>query len=152
MSLISFGSNNKDCNKGLSKDSNQEEPTLFLSTSPNKNKEVDGIVGKNTIEAFRNYKLDTEKSLSANYKKEIVNNKETDIQRNLQTKGYFKAKIDDFDFNTDNILLKKQDNKFKVNKNKKCTSTECTYYVGQEIENKIKSESPKLTTQAKKPF
>jgi peptidoglycan hydrolase-like protein with peptidoglycan-binding domain len=109
-------------------------------TEYNKNKEIDGIVGNKTIKSFRQYKMKDSESVSQTYKEDIKEKKETEIQRNLQQKGYFKAKEDDFNYDTENILLKKERNTFKINNNQTCNSKECAYYVNQEIEQKIKTQ------------
>ena len=115
--------------------------TLTALKDYNENKVIDGIVGNKTIEAFKNYKLNSQTSKSNIYKKDIVDKDEKTIQKNLQKQGYFQAKDSDFNYNTDNILLKTESSKFKLNKENECTTKECSMYVGEQIENKIKTKN-----------
>lgn len=100
--------------------------------------EIDGIVGNKTKEAFRKYKLANTENYSSQFKQDILNNDEKTIQNNLHKKGYFKAKDEDFNYDTDNIMLRNQSNKFKINKNDKADTKHCAFYIGSELENSIK--------------
>lgn len=106
----------------------------------NKTKEIDGVLGKKTIAAFKEYKLKNEPSVSSQYRSDIEGKTEKEIQQNLQGKGYYKAKEGDFNYDTENILLKEVENTFYVNDKKTCDNKECAYYVGEQIQNKVKSK------------
>ena len=101
--------------------------------------EIDGLVGPKTKEALRAYKkatdVDTVKPLG------LTTTEGKEVQGELQTKGYFQNKIEDFDFDTSNILLTSQEVEWKEGSREVCDRKECTAYVGQEIERKIKQGS-----------
>jgi hypothetical protein len=105
----------------------------------NQNKEIDGIVGAKTLQSFRNFKSGNDDKIK-DLSKELVNKSELEIQTTLQDKDYFKAKEGDFNYNVDNILLREQESEFKVNKEDKCSSGECAFYVNEQIEEKIKTK------------
>ena len=107
----------------------------------NYEKEIDGVIGPKTELAFSQYKKDKgrEKNTlkSLNIPLDFIEGK--DLQSRLQNKNYFKNKIEDFNLNTDNILIKSEKGAFKINSEKKCTAEHCSQYVGEEIEKKVKA-------------
>ncbi len=107
----------------------------------NYEKEIDGVIGPKTELAFSQYKKDKgrEKNTleSLNIPLDFIEGK--DLQSRLQNKNYFKNKIEDFNLNTDNILIKSEKGAFKINSEKKCTAKHCSQYVGEEIEKKVKA-------------
>lgn len=106
---------------------------------------VDGKAGDKTKEAFRLYKADnllSKTDINKVNERFFEFSKDTDIkdyQSNLQKQGYFKGI--DYKKPTDKDIVKREvDNIFPLNDNKTCTDTRCTWYVGKEIEKKVKEE------------
>jgi len=112
----------------------------------NKISGVDGVVGEQTKQAFKNYKSD--KLLKTADKKQIDErffemSSGGDLpvyQTMLQKQGKFKG-IDNVIKPTEKDLIKREvGNNFTLNEDKTCSDNRCTFYVGQEIEKKIKPQ------------
>jgi len=100
---------------------------------------IDGIVGPKTKEAFKNYQLD-KKKFESKLTVDLTGKGEKEIQEALFKQNYFKNKKEDFDFNTENIMLTSEKSGFKPTSETVCTSTQCTTFVGQEIEKVVKEK------------
>lgn len=100
---------------------------------------IDGIAGPKTKEAFKNYQLD-KKKFENKLTIDLKGKGEKEIQEALFKQNYFKNKKEDFDFNTENILLTEKKGGFKITNDNICTSDKCTAFVGQEIEKVIKQK------------
>jgi len=107
-----------------------------------KNKEADGILGNKTRQAFRDYKLGKESSENK-LDVDLKGKTEIEIQQELSKKNYFRNKKEDFDFNTENIMMISEKSGFKPSSETICTDKRCTVFVGQEIEKVIKEEGRK---------
>jgi peptidoglycan hydrolase-like protein with peptidoglycan-binding domain len=117
--------------------------TLKAFQDFNKNKEIDGVAGPKTQEAFRKYKEDffkeSDNTVSSLNIPEIKGDSDIPkIQTSLKESGYLNNRKEDFNFNVeDNITIKKLDPAFRITKDENCTSEQCTYFVGQEIQKKV---------------
>jgi len=109
-------------------------------------KEIDGLVGAKTEAAFRKFKQEVLKEETNNVSNlplpEIKSDNDIPkIQTALKESGYLNNTKEDFNFNVDDkINVKKVDPKFRLSSEEKCTSDQCTYFVGQEIQKKVSTK------------
>jgi hypothetical protein len=105
---------------------------------------VDGKLGNQTKDALRRYKAD---QINKNLNEESIDERffeiknDTDIiayQENLSKQGYFKG-INTKEAKTEDLEKRTVDDDFFTSSDKNCTDKRCTFFVGQEIEKKIKS-------------
>ena len=107
---------------------------------------VDGQLGGNTKEAFKEYKQNKvienskpERSLERFFdmtdSSDIVG-----YQNNLEKQGFFKG-VDNVKKAKDSDIEKRvEDNIFGLTQDKTCSDSRCTYFVGKEIEKKVKAK------------
>lgn len=122
--LIERLSNLDNLSKEETKQVHKELSKLRLYRGP-----IDDVIKPSTLEAFQMFDARTSN-------KEKIENAATkgafEIQNDLQSRNYFKAKIEDFNLNADNVQwVGKKDTKqfFKLNDAKVCGIDGCTKYV-----------------------